>query len=168
MCGKAPTKTTNRRGLPMQVHLPSFFPKKKRREFPVHKKDRFIHIYSPKATTKCKCPDVPRAVPCGLCVLHNIPYYILFIFMPPHGAAGGLIPSRAGRVRVPGFFVFPEVVLPPPVFLLIYPCAAGCDRTRLSFHFTKGPGQIVPRCYLDDAERVHAVLCRERGQGSRV
>ena len=32
------------------------------------------------------------------------------------------------------------------VFLLIYPCAAGCDRTRLSFHFTKGPGQIAPRC----------------------
>ena len=28
--------------------------------------------------------------------------------------------------------------------------------------------KIAPRCYLDDAERVHAVLCRERGQGSRV
>ena len=101
-------------------------------------------------------------------VLHNISHYLLSISMSPYGAADGLIPSRAGRVRVPGFFVFPEVVLPPPVFLLIYPCAAGCDRTRLSFHFTKGPGQIAPRCYLDDAERVHAVLCRERGQGSRV
>jgi hypothetical protein len=36
----------------------------------------------------------------------------------------------------------------------------------LSFHFTKGPSQTVPRCYFDDGERVH--LCRERGQGSRV
>ena len=102
-------------------------------------------------------------------ILHNISHYLLSISMSPYGAADGLIPSRAGRVRVPGFFVFPEVVLPPPVFLLIYPCAVVCDhQTRLSFHFTKGPGQIVPRCYLDDAERVHAVLCRERVQDSRV
>ena len=31
---KSPTKTTNRCGLPMQVHLPPFFQKKKKKRFP--------------------------------------------------------------------------------------------------------------------------------------
>ena len=95
--------------------------------------------------------------------------------MTPRGADGRMIPSRAGRVQVPGgddglwsIFVMSEVALPPPVFLFTYPCVAGCRLAGLSFHFTKGPSQTVPRCYFDDAERVHAVLCRERGQGSRV
>ena len=49
---------------------------------------------------------------------------------------GGLIPPRAGRVRVPGEMT--EARLPPPVFLLIYPCAAGCDRFHCDrFHCTK-------------------------------
>ena len=41
-----------------------------------------------------------------LCVLHNIPHYILFIFMSPRGAAGGLIPSREGPGASPGVFRF--------------------------------------------------------------
>ena len=69
----SPTKTTNRCGLPMQVHLPPFSLKKKKKR---------------------------------LCVLHNIPHYILFIFMSPRGAAGGLIPSREGPGASPGVFRF--------------------------------------------------------------
>ena len=57
---------------------------------------------------------------------------------------------------------------PARVSFYIYPCAAGCGLSRLSFHFPKGPGQTVPRCYSDGVERIHAVLCRERGQGGRV
>ena len=49
-----------------------------------------------------------------------------------------------------------EARLPPPAFLFIY-CAAGCDRTRLSFQFTKGPGQIVPFCHFDEECLCHAV-----------
>jgi len=57
-------------------------------------------------------------------------------FKPPRASITGpcLAPdARAERSSCKGVFT--------------YPCAAGCDRTGLSsrFHFTKGPGQIVPR-----------------------
>jgi hypothetical protein len=111
--------------------------------------------------------------------LHCPIIYYLNLSSCPRGAAGGLIPSRAGRVRVPGE-IDGGSTAPARVSFYVSICSgvqtAGFDRVaerggarfptiRLSLHFTKGPGQTVPRCYyFDDAERVHAVLCRERGR----
>ena len=71
-------------------------------------------------------------------------------------------------MRVPGFFVFPEVVLPPARVSSSILICSGVQTGRIIVPLYKGPSQIVRHCYFDDAERVHAVLCRERGQGSRV
>ena len=75
----------------------------------------------------------------SLCLPQKCRFLLIFRSVTGYGAADGLIPSRAGRVRVPGFFVFPEVVLPPPVFLELSPYIPMCSGVR--------PDQIIVPLY---------------------
>ena len=58
--------------------------------------------------------------------------------MPPHGAAGGLIPSRAGRVRVPGFFVFSGGSTAPARVSLYIPMCSGVRPDQIIVPLYKG------------------------------
>ena len=95
----------------------------------------------------------------------HTPHTILYvIYFHASSRSSWRTDSRAGRVRVPGFFVFPEVELPPPVFLLhthVQRGATGLDyRSTLQRGLVRSYHVVIsrmPKGYM-------FVLCRERGR----